>query len=124
MIVKGEKTEAFTDAEHQLIDMKISYISKENASYTDESSTEAEITQILDKTIEDARIALNNNNIIFVEGVPQYLNTTAEVESSSYLMEGMPGRGKEIETGNNNALQKEIHQIRMRVTFFDRRMDF
>ncbi|WP_078578898.1 hypothetical protein [Salipaludibacillus agaradhaerens] len=105
MIVKGENTEAFTDAEHQLIGMKISYISEENASYIDESSTEAEITQILDKTIEDYRIALNNNNINFVDDVPQYFNTTAEVESSSYLMEGIPAR--EIESGNHiNAITK------------------
>jgi pimeloyl-ACP methyl ester carboxylesterase len=101
------RNETFTDAEHQLIGMKLSYISENHAARINGNTSQEELDEILNDIIRGYRKELEDENVYLVEGVPQYFNTTAEVESSRYLMEGMPGRGKEVETGNHiNAITR------------------
>ncbi|WP_078578900.1 alpha/beta hydrolase family protein [Salipaludibacillus agaradhaerens] len=100
-----KRVKSFTDAEHQLIGMKVSY-QAENI-VRDYDISNFNIDDIEELMLVEYQEALGDNSIRFVDDVPQYFNTTAEVESSSYLMEGMPGRGKEVETGNHiNAITR------------------
>ncbi|UJW59316.1 hypothetical protein HXZ66_18830 [Bacillus sp. A116_S68] len=95
-----ERINSFTEAEHQLLAMKISYRAENQAKGSDEEVIKENMLMMYQDGLDD-------ESIEFVDDVPQYFNTTAEVESSSYLMEGMPGRGKEVETGNHiNAITK------------------
>ncbi|WP_078579140.1 hypothetical protein [Salipaludibacillus agaradhaerens] len=93
------RNESFSEAEHQLIGMKISYEAEEIASEI-ELLGEEEIER---RMLLEYQEVLNDRSIRFVNDVPQYLNTTVEVES--YLVEGAPI--KELEAGNHiNAITK------------------
>ncbi|MCR6095102.1 hypothetical protein HXA31_13305 [Salipaludibacillus agaradhaerens] len=95
------RSESFSEAEHQLIGMKISYEAEEIANEMIGEEAKDRMLIVYQRMLED-------DTIQFVDDVPQYLNTTVEVERSSYLMEGMPGRAKkEIETQNHiNAITR------------------
>ncbi|SDZ69129.1 hypothetical protein SAMN05421736_1493 [Evansella caseinilytica] len=79
MIEKAEdqvnKT-SFTEAEHQLISMKISYKAEEYVPLLREASNQAELNDLLNGMLEEYRVALDDLNIKFVEGVPQYFEST------------------------------------------------
>ncbi|UTR16304.1 hypothetical protein MM221_07080 [Salipaludibacillus sp. LMS25] len=96
------KESDFTKAEHQLLAMKTSYEAESHVRNSGEYIDERDLER---RMLEEYRVALDDRNLNFVDGVPQYFNTTAEVESSRYLTEEMASR--EVETGNHiNAITR------------------
>ncbi|SDZ68754.1 hypothetical protein SAMN05421736_1391, partial [Evansella caseinilytica] len=66
---------SFTEAEHQLIAMKTVYFAEEHVREIDIIS-EDDLRDVKIKMLEEYKVALDDLNIKFVEGVPQYFEST------------------------------------------------
>ncbi|MCR6112127.1 hypothetical protein HXA35_17505 [Bacillus sp. A301a_S52] len=88
------RDESFSEAEHQLIGMKISYEAEEIAN---DFGTSVELVE--ERMLLKYRSMLEDETIQFVDNVPQTLNTTAVASSRGY--------GFEVETDNHiNAITR------------------
>ncbi|SDZ68914.1 hypothetical protein SAMN05421736_1426, partial [Evansella caseinilytica] len=99
---------SFTEAEHQLIAMKISYRAEKRVRGK-EILTESDLQDVQDLMLEEYQRALDDRNIKFVSDVPQYFDNTVtkEIYVPSDISLGSGHVNYEFQTGNHvNAITR------------------